>query len=124
ATAPRLMRRLLASGGNTRGAWEKLAAPRAARHRAARETRPPMNPSLLRRYAFFACCSVALSASAVASFDGRWLVIGALGALVLIGLLDLSQRRHAIRRNYPILGNLRYLVESIRPEIRQYLLEG
>ncbi len=29
-----------------------------------------------------------------------------------------------MRRNYPILGNIRYLVEGIRPEIRQYLLEG
>lgn len=29
-----------------------------------------------------------------------------------------------MRRNYPILGNIRYLVERIRPELRQYLLEG
>lgn len=29
-----------------------------------------------------------------------------------------------MRRNYPILGNIRYLVEAIRPEIRQYLLES
>ncbi|HEX8669863.1 MAG TPA: FMN-binding glutamate synthase family protein [Allosphingosinicella sp.] len=29
-----------------------------------------------------------------------------------------------MRRNYPIIGNLRWLFESIRPEIRQYLIEG
>ena len=29
-----------------------------------------------------------------------------------------------MRRNYPVIGNIRYLVESIRPEIRQYLIEG
>ena len=29
-----------------------------------------------------------------------------------------------MRRNYPVLGNIRYLVEAVRPEIRQYLLEG
>jgi len=83
-----------------------------------------MNLSLLSRYAFFACCVLILIALTFVSFEGRWLAIGLVGALVLVGLLDLSQKRHAIRRNYPILGNLRYLVESIRPEIRQYLLEG
>jgi glutamate synthase domain-containing protein 2 len=46
------------------------------------------------------------------------------GALTLLGLYDLMQRRHAVRRNYPIIGNLRWVLESIRPEIRQYLIEG
>ncbi|WP_095159509.1 FMN-binding glutamate synthase family protein [Pseudomonas sp. Irchel 3E13] len=44
--------------------------------------------------------------------------------LSLVGLNDLRQMHHAVRRNYPILGNLRYLIETIRPEIRQYLIEG
>ena len=29
----------------------------------------------------------------------------------------------AIRRNYPVLGNFRYLCETIRPEIQQYFIE-
>ena len=45
-------------------------------------------------------------------------------ALSLLGIYDLLQKRHAVRRNYPVIGNIRYLMESIRPEIRQYLLEG
>ena len=44
--------------------------------------------------------------------------------LTLLGLYDLVQRSHAVRRNYPVIGNLRWLFESIRPEIRQYLIEG
>jgi glutamate synthase domain-containing protein 2 len=44
-------------------------------------------------------------------------------ALALLGIYDLCQTHHAIRRNYPILGNLRFLFEAIRPEIRQYFLE-
>lgn len=44
--------------------------------------------------------------------------------LILIGVLDLSQKEHAVRRNYPIIGNMRYLLESVRPEIRQYFFEG
>jgi glutamate synthase domain-containing protein 2 len=46
------------------------------------------------------------------------------GGLTLVGLHDITQRKHAILRNYPIIGHLRYLLESIRPEIRQYLIEG
>ncbi len=34
------------------------------------------------------------------------------------------QSRHAILRNYPVLGHMRFILESIRPEIRQYLIEG
>jgi glutamate synthase domain-containing protein 2 len=41
-----------------------------------------------------------------------------------IGLRDINQRSHAIRRNYPVLGNMRYIFEMIRPELRQYIVEG
>jgi glutamate synthase domain-containing protein 2 len=41
-----------------------------------------------------------------------------------IGLNDIRQRAQTIRRNFPVLGNLRYLFEMIRPEIRQYFVEG
>ena len=46
------------------------------------------------------------------------------GALTLVGLRDLRQTRHAILRNYPILGHMRFWLEFIRPEIRQYFIEG
>jgi len=35
----------------------------------------------------------------------------------------MTQKRHAIRRNYPVIGNFRYILESIRPEIMQYFVE-
>jgi glutamate synthase domain-containing protein 2 len=44
--------------------------------------------------------------------------------LVLVGLHDLSQTRHAILRNYPIIGHLRFFFEKIRPEMRQYFFES
>jgi glutamate synthase domain-containing protein 2 len=83
-----------------------------------------MHLSLLSRYAFFACCVVTLLLLPFFSFEGRWLMTSLVMLLIAIGLRDIVQKRHAVRRNYPILGNIRYLVESIRPEIRQYLLEG
>jgi glutamate synthase domain-containing protein 2 len=44
--------------------------------------------------------------------------------LSLLGIFDLLQKHHSIKRNYPILANLRFLLEKIRPEIRQYFLES
>ena len=45
-------------------------------------------------------------------------------ALMLIGFRDLYQTRHAIQRNYPIIGHLRFMLEYIGPEIRQYFIES
>lgn len=40
------------------------------------------------------------------------------------GWHDMTQTRHTILRNYPVIGRLRFLLESIRPEIRQYFIES
>ena len=49
----------------------------------------------------------------------------ALWAMLLgLGIWDMKQSRHAILRNYPIIGHLRFLFEYIRPEIRQYFIES
>ena len=44
--------------------------------------------------------------------------------LLLVGVHDLIQRQHAIWRNYPIIGHIRFLLETFRAEIRQYFIEG
>ncbi|MBP9681345.1 MAG: FMN-binding glutamate synthase family protein [Bacteriovorax sp.] len=44
--------------------------------------------------------------------------------LSLLGLRDLLQNSHAIRKNFPIIGNLRYFFEEIRPEVNQYFIES
>ena len=43
--------------------------------------------------------------------------------LILMGLFDIFQKKHAIRRNFPVIGRMRYVLESIRPEIMQYFVE-
>ncbi len=55
-----------------------------------------------------------------------WLLMPAICLLLLsgIGIFDLVQTRHSITRNYPIIGHMRFLIEGIRPEIRQYLIES
>ena len=51
-----------------------------------------------------------------------WLLLSL--ALIALGVYDMQQTRHAILRNYPILGHLRFALEFIRPEIRQYFIES
>jgi glutamate synthase (ferredoxin) len=48
------------------------------------------------------------------------IIIGVL--LVVVVIHDLTQRRHAILRNFPIIGHVRYLFESVGPELRQYIV--
>ncbi|MDH2237122.1 FMN-binding glutamate synthase family protein [Pigmentiphaga sp. GD03639] len=60
----------------------------------------------------------------LAADDADWGIPALIfAALLALGIVDLLQRKHAVRRNYPILGNLRFLFEFIRPELRQYFFE-
>jgi glutamate synthase domain-containing protein 2 len=43
--------------------------------------------------------------------------------LTLLGTMDLLQTRHAVLRNYPVSAHLRFLLEAMRPEMRQYFFE-
>lgn len=60
-----------------------------------------------------------------------WVAFGLGGWLALLGLFlvglgwrDVRQTRHSVLRNYPVIGHLRFLLEFIRPEIRQYFIEA
>src|SRR5215813_14061680 len=54
---------------------------------------------------------------------GPLLGFGLFAALAVVGVRDLTQSRHAILRNYPIIAHLRFIFEKIRPEMRQYFFE-
>ncbi len=51
------------------------------------------------------------------------LIVAAIVAtLIVLAVIDIFQTKHAIRRNYPLLGRLRYLLERLGPELRQYIV--
>ncbi len=52
-----------------------------------------------------------------------WLMVIVLPVIV-IGIIDMMQKKHTIRRLYPFFGRFRYLLESVRPEIQQYFVES
>ncbi len=49
--------------------------------------------------------------------------VTALGGVAAVAVWDLVQRKHALLRNYPVIGHARYALEAIRPEIQQYFIE-
>lgn len=67
----------------------------------------------------FVCALLALAHDA-----WWWLPAAVFCALSWLGFRDMAQKRHSILRNYPVIGHLRFVIESIRPEIRQYLIES
>ena len=81
------------------------------------------------RYATLAlsACGLLLALLNLTLWNGGWpasLTLLACAGLVLLGVHDLLQDQHAILRNYPVIGHLRFLAEYIRPEVRQYFIES
>ncbi len=79
-----------------------------------------------KRLLFFAVCvAIFLSSLALIPLWQFAISLAVLsGALCAVGVWDLLQTKQSIRRNYPILSHLRFFLELIRPEIRQYFLES
>ncbi|MCK6479318.1 MAG: FMN-binding glutamate synthase family protein [Planctomycetes bacterium] len=86
-----------------------------------------------RRWFYTLTTPVALAILAAAFLYGppweRWNMLTWLPAalflgLWVVGLLDMTQHRRAVLRNFPVIGHFRYLFESIRPEINQYFVES
>lgn len=80
----------------------------------------PYLQGVIFRYSVFA---IALVMFAIGLVLLKWwlIVIGLVG--LVLGMYDLMQVHHAVLRNYPISGQIRYLLETFRPELRQYLIE-
>ena len=78
------------------------------------------------RYTAWLLCGVAMLLCAftwVAFRAGGEFAI-AFMALTVLGWRDTMQTRHSVLRNYPVIGHFRFLLEFIRPEMRQYFIEG
>jgi len=77
------------------------------------------------RKIFIVCSITALAISGILIYV-NWKFIFLLAIfvpLIVMGLYDMFQSKKTIRRNFPLLGRLRYIFESIGPEMRQYFFE-
>jgi glutamate synthase domain-containing protein 2 len=75
---------------------------------------------------FVAASAVSLAVAIAAGFvwAPAWWSLAVVVPLVALGIRDVTQRRHAVLRNFPVIGHFRYLLEAIRPEIQQYFIES
>lgn len=75
----------------------------------------------------FTLCAVVVTA-AILVWAYFWIDILLLfivfGPLILLGVIDMLQTKQSIKRNFPLIGRLRYFFEMIRPEIQQYFIES
>lgn len=72
----------------------------------------------------FAATSLAIIGTLAFVWPPALWALCVVGPLIAVGLHDVLQRRHALLRNYPIIGHGRYLLEELRPEIQQYFVES
>lgn len=57
-------------------------------------------------------------------YTWTWFLLLVTVPIFIVGVLDMLQSKHAIRRNFPVIGHMRYFFEMIRPEINQYFVES
>jgi glutamate synthase domain-containing protein 2 len=81
------------------------------------------------RYLTFVIVAAIFVASLILEFVFKahwvtWPLLAISGFLTAVGLIDVTQTKQAIRRNYPILAHFRFFFEYIRPEMRQYFIES
>ncbi len=78
------------------------------------------------RYTAMGLCvlGLLLSLFSLVAFGAGALVFLLCAVLVGVGLYDLRQSKRSILRNYPIIGHIRFMLEFVRPEIRQYFIES
>src|SRR5262245_66236657 len=55
---------------------------------------------------------------------GVLVVLLLVGSLVYFYIKDITQKKHAILRNYPVIGHLRYYFEQLGEYFRQYFFAG
>ncbi len=57
--------------------------------------------------------------------SSNWYVLLAIIlVLTIMGYYDMFQKKHTIRRTFPLTGRLRYVMEELRPKLYQYFIES
>jgi glutamate synthase domain-containing protein 2 len=77
-----------------------------------------------RLFAVLSIATITLVVFVAQIWPGAWWSLVFILPIVLVGIWDLIQKRHTIRRIFPVIGHFRYILESVRPEIQQYFVES
>ena len=80
----------------------------------------------MKRPTFYLCSVLAVASVLTLSYfsiNALFLFI-LIAPLIVMGIQDIRQDKQSIRRNFPVLGRLRYVFEDLRPKIQQYFIES
>lgn len=80
----------------------------------------------MKRPTFYLCSVLAVASVLTLSYfsiNTLFLFI-LIAPLIVMGIQDIRQDKQSIRRNFPVLGRLRYVFEDLRPKIQQYFIES
>ena len=78
------------------------------------------------RIVFFAIMTIAIGGTALLTLvwpAAYWSML-IIAPIFALGVYDMFQRKKTVLRIFPVIGHIRYLFESIRPEIQQYFVES
>ncbi|WP_143307585.1 FMN-binding glutamate synthase family protein [Chitinophaga vietnamensis] len=79
---------------------------------------------MIKGFIGFSCGSLLLIIVLGMFFPWVWWLLILVLPVIVMGILDLRQTKHAIIRNYPVVGRMRYWMEALRPKIYQYFVES
>lgn len=72
-------------------------------------------------YSVVICFILLIYSFVIGKMSGLWIPYI---LLVSIGCYDMVQTKHTLRRNFPLIGRIRWMLEAMRPPIRQYFIES
>lgn len=80
----------------------------------------------MRRIFFLASIATVIifTALSIWVWRGFWFFLAFFMIFIVIGMIDLVQKRHTLWRNFPVLGRLRWIMEAMRPKLYQYFVES
>lgn len=73
-------------------------------------------------FAVLALLAIVLLGIFISPYQFFWFTL--IAPILYIGFHDMFQQKHAIKRNFPVLGQFRYVADWMRPKIQQYFIEG
>lgn len=78
-----------------------------------------------KQFVFLSTILIAITFGLAWYIDKNWYVaLAVILVLTVMGYIDMFQTRHTIRRIYPLMGRLRYVMEELRPKMYQYFIES
>lgn len=77
------------------------------------------------KFILFAIISpILIALGAIYVWQPLWWLFIIIGPVIVIGMVDILQKKQTIRRNFPFVGHGRYILEDLRPKFYQYFVES